>query len=181
MIHVPFSALVFVGSTLLAVLLVPLTRLAAERLGVLDHPGHRKLHKTPTPRLGGIAVFGAFMGIVASGHWLVPLLSRSPLAQGWLGSTLALFQEVHRVEGKLIGVLLGATLAFLIGLLDDVLGSRFPVTVKAGGQIAAALVLVLAGVRVSFLPYEWMNLALTLVWLVGMTNAFNLLDNMDGL
>ena len=179
--HALFSAIVLAGSTLLAVLLVPLTRVAARRLGVIDHPGHRKVHSTPTPRLGGIAVFGSFITIVASGHWLAPLLSHSALVEGWIGDTLALFQDVHRVEAKLIGVLSGATLAFLVGLLDDVLGSRFPVTLKAAGQIAAAVVLIVAGVRVSFLPYVWMNVALTLLWLVGMTNAFNLLDNMDGL
>ena len=68
-----------------------------------------------------------------------------------------------------------------MGLADDVLGDRFHVGAKAGGQLLAALVLILADVRTSFLPFEWMNTAVTLVWIVGITNAFNLLDNMDGL
>jgi UDP-GlcNAc:undecaprenyl-phosphate GlcNAc-1-phosphate transferase len=78
-------------------------------------------------------------------------------------------------------VLGGATLAFVVGLLDDVLGERMPVAAKAAGQVLAAGVLLAADVRTSFLPAEWMNQALTLLWLVGITNAFNLLDNMDGL
>src|SRR5260221_11367628 len=50
-----------------------------------------------------------------------------------------------------------------------------------GGQLLAAIVLIVAGVTTSFLPFQWMNVAVTLLWMVGMTNAFNLLDNMDGL
>jgi UDP-GlcNAc:undecaprenyl-phosphate GlcNAc-1-phosphate transferase len=72
-------------------------------------------------------------------------------------------------------------IAFTVGLADDVFGDRFHVGAKAFGQLLAAAVLILADVRTSFLPYEWMNTAVTLLWIVGITNAFNLLDNMDGL
>jgi UDP-GlcNAc:undecaprenyl-phosphate GlcNAc-1-phosphate transferase len=62
-----------------------------------------------------------------------------------------------------------------------VLGKRFQVGWKAAGQVLAALVVVAADVRTSFMPFDWMNTAVTLLWIVGVTNAFNLLDNMDGL
>jgi UDP-GlcNAc:undecaprenyl-phosphate GlcNAc-1-phosphate transferase len=77
--------------------------------------------------------------------------------------------------------MLGATLAFLVGLLDDIFGSRFPVLLKAGGQVLAGVVLIAADVRISVLHFDWLNAAVTLLWIVGITNAFNLLDNMNGL
>jgi UDP-GlcNAc:undecaprenyl-phosphate GlcNAc-1-phosphate transferase len=81
-----------------------------------------------------------------------------------------------------MALLSGGAVVFLVGLLDDALGSRFHWGLKAAGQVLGAAILVFGGdVRTSFLPTEWLNVALTLVWIVGMTNAFNLLDNMDGL
>jgi UDP-GlcNAc:undecaprenyl-phosphate GlcNAc-1-phosphate transferase len=176
-----FTALVFVGTLLFAALLVPLSRFLARRLGVLDAPGHRKIHEQPMPRLGGVAVFAAFSLVVVSGHWLAPVLSSIPAARDALGGSLDLLGESHRVANKLTALLAGGALAFSVGLLDDILGSRFPVAVKFGGQLLAASFLVASGVQTTFLPYAWMNVAVTLLWVVGMTNAFNLLDNMDGL
>src|SRR5204863_701755 len=74
-----------------------------------------------------------------------------------------------------------STLAFAVGFADDVSRGRFPVWAKLGGQLLGAIVLIAAGVTTSFLPFPWMNMVVTLLWMVGMTNAFNLLDNMDGL
>src|SRR5262249_4763194 len=131
--------------------------------------------------LGGIAVFTAFVIVVLVGYTLAPRLQGVNWAVAQRSSSLALLREVGRVSAKLIAVLTGASLAFLVGLLDDRSGDRFPVWAKAGGQILAALVLILADVRTSMLPYDWMNAVVTVLWVVGMTNAFNLLDNMDGL
>src|SRR5436309_2374930 len=128
--HVLLAALVMTATAALCAVLVPPSRVAARRFGVIDEPGHRKVHVQAMPRMGGLA---------------------------------------------------GAALTFGIGLADDVLGKRFPVAVKAAGQLAAAVMLVAAGVRTSFMPSEALNVLVTLVWLVGVTNAFNLLDNMDGL
>ncbi len=158
----------------LSAALVPVARLAARRLGVMDAPGPRKVHADPTPRMGGLAVSLSFAGVVLAGYLAVPLLQRVPAIETYFGPALALLLEAYRVERKLLALLAGAALVFAVGLADDTLGSRFPVGVKAAGQIAA-------DVRTSFLPYDWMNTVVTLLWLVGVTNAFNLLDNMDGL
>ena len=83
---------------------------------------------------------------------------------------LVLLRDVHLVEAKLLAVLAGASLAFLVGLVDDVLGSRFPVWAKALGQVMAALLVILAGVRTSFAPNDALNVGITLLWLVGITN-----------
>jgi UDP-GlcNAc:undecaprenyl-phosphate/decaprenyl-phosphate GlcNAc-1-phosphate transferase len=151
------------------------------RLGVMDVPGPRKIHGRPMPRMGGVAVFAGFNAAVWLGYFGVPVISSLPAAQGFFGSALAPLQEAHRVEQKLLALFAGSTLAFIVGLADDLLGRRFPVWAKVGGQIAAAVVLMASGVTTSFLPFEWMNQLVTLLWLVGITNAFNLLDNMDGL
>jgi UDP-GlcNAc:undecaprenyl-phosphate GlcNAc-1-phosphate transferase len=165
----------------LSAALVPVARLAARRLGVMDAPGPRKVHADPTPRMGGLAVSLSFAGVVLLGYLAVPLLQGVPAIETYFGPALALLLEAYRVERKLLALLAGAALVFAVGLADDTLGSRFPVGVKAAGQIAAALVVIAADVRTSFLPYDWMNTVVTLLWLVGVTNAFNLLDNMDGL
>ncbi len=175
------AILVMGGSFALSVALVPPARALARRYGVLDLPGERKTHAVATPRLGGLAVFTAFVAVVLAGYATLPVLGSSSWVQERFAVSLAILQEAHHVEGKLLAVLGGGAIAFAVGLLDDVFGSRFPVLLKAAGQISAALLLVAAGVRTSFLPWEGLNLVVTVLWVVGMTNAFNLLDNMDGL
>lgn len=133
---------------------IPLLRRVALRFGVVDLPASRKLHSDPVPLLGGVAIYGA---VVVS---LLLSPGRAELVQ--LGS-----------------ILIGATWVSLWGLWDD----RRPLhpAVKLASQLAAAGLLVLGGVRVALEVPWWGNVAVTLLWLVGITNAFNLLDNMDGL
>jgi len=172
---------VFAASCVVSAACVPLAAFLARRLGVIDSPGPRKVHTAPMPRMGGLAVFLAFGGVVLAGHVLGPRLLAVPWIEGWFGSAAPLLREAYRVEAKLLALLTGATLAFVVGLVDDMVGSRFPVAVKLAGQCLAAMLLIAADVKTSFLPDEWMNDVVTLVWLVGITNALNLLDNMDGL
>jgi len=179
--HVLLAVLVMMATTALSAALVPPSRVLARRFGVIDAPGHRKVHAQATPRMGGIAVFVAFSVVVLAGTLAAPSLLRLGWVQSVFGSSLALLQEAYRVKRELLGLLSGASLVFAVGLADDVLGKRFPVGVKFAGQIVAAVIVVAAGVRISFLPYDALDVAVTLLWLVGMTNAFNLLDNMDGL
>jgi UDP-GlcNAc:undecaprenyl-phosphate GlcNAc-1-phosphate transferase len=173
--------LVLVVAFALAAALVPAAAWIARRFGVLDAPGPRKVHQAPTPRIGGIAVWAAFTLVVLAGYFGVPIVSRLPWVETRLAGPLAMLQEAYRVEAKLMAMLLGGALAFTVGLLDDVLGNRFKVGFKLAGQVLAALVLVAGGIRTDVLYYEPLNVALTIVWVVGITNAFNLLDNMDGL
>jgi UDP-GlcNAc:undecaprenyl-phosphate GlcNAc-1-phosphate transferase len=172
------ALLVMTSALVLCALLVPATAPLAHALGAIDEPGHRKHHPRPTPRLGGVAVAVSFLAVVLAGFFLAPRLSTE-----WhlLEAPVAMLREAPRVTSKLMAVLAGATLCLLVGVLDDVLGPRLPVLGKLAGQFLAAGVVAGGDVRVSFMPYEWMNVVLTVLWLVGMTNAFNLLDNMDGL
>jgi UDP-GlcNAc:undecaprenyl-phosphate/decaprenyl-phosphate GlcNAc-1-phosphate transferase len=161
--------------------LVPVSRWLARRLGVMDPPGERKIHSVPMPRLGGLAVFLSFTFVVLCGYLLLPMLLHMDLAQALLGGPLLLLREAPRVKAKLLAIVLGASLCFGVGLLDDVLAKRFPVWAKASGQLLAALLVTFADVRILVFQAEWLNVVVTLLWLVGITNAFNLLDNMDGL
>ncbi len=146
--------LVFVGALLIAFGATPVARRIAPRLGVMDVPNSRKVHASPMPLLGGAAI------VVAS------------LA------TLLIFQDRFEFQ-QLITILLGAAFMSLLGIYDDRWGLR-PI-LKLLGQILAACLLILSGVRVTALPFEWLNFLVSLIWIVGLTNSLNLLDNMDGL
>jgi UDP-GlcNAc:undecaprenyl-phosphate GlcNAc-1-phosphate transferase len=139
---------------LLAVVGTPMARDAAIRFGVVDRPdGHLKTHAEPVAYLGGLAVFVAF------------LLS--------IGMTFEFDEE-------LLALLLASTIVTMVGLIDD-FGALTPKP-KVVGQAVAVFVLVKAGVTLHlvFLPW-WARIGLTVLWLVGMSNAFNLSDIMDGL
>jgi UDP-GlcNAc:undecaprenyl-phosphate GlcNAc-1-phosphate transferase len=173
--------LVFLVATVASAALVPPARVLAGRFGILDQPGDRKVHRVPTPRLGGVAVLLSFVLVVGAGYMLSPALLGIDWVRAHFSSTLALLGEAHLVQAKLLSVIAGSLVAFATGFWDDVTKGRFPVLVKAFGQLAAAAILIAGDVRTSFLPFSWANSLLSLLWVVGMTNAFNLLDNMDGL
>lgn len=146
--------LIFATALVLAIGAVPLARQFALRAGFLDLPNARKIHTTPIPRLGGLAMYGAF--IVA----------------------LVLFADRFYVP-QMIGIVVGATWVSFLGLWDDRVG--LSAGLKLIGQIGGALILIVAGVSVELVPILFVNAAITVLWVVGITNAMNLLDNMDGL
>src|SRR5207247_1869764 len=149
--QVLLRALVMTGTTALCAALVPPSRALARHFGVIDEPGHRKVHGQPMPRLGGCAVYVSFTAVLLAGTLLAPTLQRLSWVQASFGSSLALLQEAYRVKDRLFAILAGGTLIFAVGLADDVLGKRFPVGVRFAGQIGAALMLVAARVRISLL------------------------------
>ncbi len=146
--------LIFLSALLLAVWGIPVARWAAPRLGFVDLPSARRVHQRPTPRLGGAVMYLAAI------------------------AALLFFRERYNIH-QAVGILLGSTLVSLFGLWDDRVSLR--PAFKLLGQFGAAAILLLTDVRVSVFPYEWLNLAITLIWVVGITNAMNFLDNMDGL
>ncbi|MDQ3877370.1 MAG: undecaprenyl/decaprenyl-phosphate alpha-N-acetylglucosaminyl 1-phosphate transferase [Actinomycetota bacterium] len=142
-------------------LLTPLTSAVARRLGILDHPmGGHKSHDAPTPYLGGVAIFGA---VVMGGGLLLAFPSE---------------RDVLFTRSFPLALAVAVALA-LVGLTDDI--RPLPRVARLLAQGAAAYGAWFFDFRVSIAPWEWANIALTVVWIVGMTNAFNLLDNMDGL
>ena len=141
------------SALILAIGGTPVVRRVALYLGVMDVPDARKLQSNPVPLLGGAAIYIAFIvALLFFGHLF------------WIN--------------ELVGIFIGATLVSLMGFADDRwgLGSY----VKLAGQLLAAGILIYSGVEVK-LFYNWIDIALSLFWIVGITNAMNLLDNMDGL
>jgi UDP-GlcNAc:undecaprenyl-phosphate/decaprenyl-phosphate GlcNAc-1-phosphate transferase len=173
--------LVFIVAAVTSAAAVWPTRALALRYGMIDNPGHRKDHSVPMARAGGVAVYASVILVVAAGYAMTPHLQEMPWIRSILPTSSIVLRDSYRVGGKLWAIIAGSTLAFVVGFADDVSRGRFPVWAKLGGQLLGAIVLIAAGVTTSFLPFQWMNVAVTLLWMVGMTNAFNLLDNMDGL
>jgi UDP-GlcNAc:undecaprenyl-phosphate GlcNAc-1-phosphate transferase len=144
----------FILAYLLALVGTPMAREAALRFGVVDRPdGKLKNHDQPVAYLGGLAVFSAF------------LMS--------IGMTF-------EFDAELLALLLASTIVTTVGLVDD-FGVLTPKP-KVIGQVVAVFVLLKAGimVQVAFIPW-WLRLVITVLWLVGLSNAFNLVDIMDGL
>ncbi|PID60293.1 undecaprenyl-phosphate alpha-N-acetylglucosaminyl 1-phosphate transferase [candidate division KSB3 bacterium] len=174
---------VFGSSLILSLLLVPLMIELAFRFDILDHPGYHKTHKNVHPLLGGAAIFLTFISSMLVGVLLM-WLAASENFTFW-----AVFRErfahqypvmLHALP-RLSGFLLGQTCIFLLGLADDIRGVGFSYKWKFAIQILAAIILVLTGTVLEFLPHPLLNMLVTMLWVVGITNAFNLLDNMDGL
>ncbi len=167
---------------LLSNLLVPLTRRVALALKVLDYPGEHKRHREPMPLLGGVAVFLTLLGMIGGHLAALPWLQRQELVRQFFPEVLAKFETLALVLPTLGTILAGSVIVLLTGLADDLSGPRFPAWAKLLGQIAAAALVVATGVRVLlFGAHPWLAALVTLVWIVGVSNAFNLLDNMDGL
>jgi UDP-GlcNAc:undecaprenyl-phosphate GlcNAc-1-phosphate transferase len=148
------SLLAFPATAL--VLVVLLRSPAARRL--VAPPREDRWHRRTTPYLGGIGIFaGLAIGI---GFALAA------------GAVPASHEEV-------LGILAGCAVLFTAGLLDDAFG--LPPVAKIAAQLGATAIVLSTGLSVEIVTNDWLALALAIVWLVGMTNAFNLLDNMDGL
>ena len=150
-IKYPFSFLISLGVT---IALTPWMAQTARSVGMVDKPdGSLKVHKEPVPYLGGLAVFVGF---------------------------LVGFSPFYDLDRQVLAIMLGGTLIILLGLLDD-LGNLRPTT-KLLGQALAVLIVMKAGIaiKIVFLP-PVITYPLSFLWLMGMTNAFNIIDIMDGL
>ena len=155
-IYVPGVIIAFI----LAYLVMPVIIKLAFRIGAVDQPSARKVHSQPMPRLGGTGIFLAFVLVVVA---------------------------TVNVDRILMGILLGGTAVFLVGVLDDIY--RLSPWAKLAAQIAAALIAVYCGVRVDVMtnPFDGvlqlgaLSIPLTLLWIIGITNAVNLIDGLDGL
>lgn len=136
-----------------AFLITPLIRLAAFRLGLLDHPKAHGIHVSPVPRIGGIAIYLAF---VIGALWQMDL------------------------SEKLKGVLVGSTIIFATGLWDDLF--KLKAKVRLLIQVAALSIMMFKyGVILDVFENEILNGFFTALGIIGITNAVNFLDNMDGL
>ncbi len=168
-IEVPmFAGLVLAAA--LALVVIPPAIYLSYRLGMLDHPDDRKFQKEPVPLLGGPGV------LVAFGAALLVCLYGLSQHGGWSVAFSA-------VRTELLAMLAAGAFIVLIGVVDDRWGLK--PGVRLIGQLAAVSVVMRYGVVMSFLPRTGAGrtgeIVLTVIWLVGMTNAMNFLDGLDGL
>jgi len=166
------------GATAVSAVLTEGARRLALRWGVLDHPAGRKIHHVPTPLLGGAAIVATFYLMTVGFGAMVVSVDR--LGVAWLRAGV---EGLLGPEGgrKAAGILIGAFLMFLLGVVDDLKALR--PRWKLAGQVVISLLTVWFGVRVELFIFRdpVTSTLLTVFWLVLITNSMNLLDNMDGL
>ena len=166
--------LALVGAMVATGLSVPLWRALCRRWNWVDDPGHRKIHNTPIPLAGGWAVFTGLAAVLGCGvlavsaHWIDPV-SVDRLAYG-----------LGKRAPQLIAIVLGAAAMLALGACDDRYELKAPV--KFGAQFLIAFAVAAAGVRITlFVPSIAFSYAVTILWILTVTNALNLSDNMNGL
>ena len=155
-------ALAFVLPLGISLALTPLLRVLALRFGHLDKPTDIKTHKVPTPLLGGAAIFIAF--------------TLSLLAMRFYTSFPTGTLRDLRI------ILLGGGVMFTLGFIDDMYKPHgLGVKTKFAVQFAVAVFTALYGIRINFIQPDYLAFGLTVLWIVGVSNAFNIIDIMDGL
>jgi UDP-GlcNAc:undecaprenyl-phosphate/decaprenyl-phosphate GlcNAc-1-phosphate transferase len=143
-----------------SILITPLVKKLAFKIGATDQPNKRKVHAKIMPRLGGLAIYISFI----------------------IG-----FLVLRPTDEFLYPILIGSFIIIVTGILDDIY--ELSAKVKLGGQLLAAIVVVVGGVQVTYinLPFDAVlhfgifSIPLTILWIVGITNAINLIDGLDGL
>jgi UDP-GlcNAc:undecaprenyl-phosphate/decaprenyl-phosphate GlcNAc-1-phosphate transferase len=162
--------ILFLIASGLSLLLTPIVRLAARRVGALDLPDDRKVHKQPVPRLGGLSIFIAFNLIVLVASQI----------------SFFYFAADFLKEMKFAWLLIASAIVLGLGAVDDF--RRMPPSVKFSFQIIAGLIVALTIYKIEAinLPFGTIHLGIwsipvTVFWVVAITNAINLLDGLDGL
>ncbi|MEW6102408.1 MAG: MraY family glycosyltransferase [bacterium] len=143
---------IFLASLFGALIGTPIIRKIALKFNIVDLPSGRKIHLEPIPLLGGFVIAIVF---------------------------LLVFSLFSKPSGEIIAVILSSILIILVGLIDDIRG--FPPFLKLSFQILATWLIIIFGTSISFTNNPNIDIPFTFLWVVGITNAFNLLDNMDGL
>jgi len=164
----------FVSAFITALLTLPLWRRWCLHVGLVDDPGHRKIHATSIPLAGGLAVLTGL---------LLPLLAATALLK-WNGAQIAnaglLVYGLDKRALQLAAIAFGAVGMVVLGLLDDKYELK-PLT-KFTGQLFLAGMVAYSGVRITlFVPNAAFSYAVTILWLLTVINAFNFMDNMNGL
>jgi len=164
-------AMIYLGSTLLALVITPLVIIIARYFKVVDTADIRKVHSRSIPRIGGVAIFASAMCL------MVPIL----FLQNVIG------EPTRDIMLRLIVMFSAASLIFVIGLIDDIKGLR--ARIKFYTELIAAIAVCAIGIRIKSVAIgDWLRLDLglfswpiTILWITGITNAINLSDGLDGL
>jgi UDP-GlcNAc:undecaprenyl-phosphate GlcNAc-1-phosphate transferase len=164
---------VYLGSLILTLMMTPIVIWLAQRLNIVDIPGVRHMHTHPISHVGGVSIFLSTITLSVAVLWF----------SNFIGT---ISEPVFR---QLFILLLAAGFMFIVGLIDDVKTNGLRARVKFMAQIAAAFMVCAVGIRIKSvvitnsltLNFGWFSWPLTLLWIVGITNAVNLSDGLDGL
>ncbi len=165
------AILVFVSSLLLSLSMIPLVLRLAQQKGLVDRGNARTIHLRPVARLGGVAIFTA-VTCVTLGMCL------------GLGTNRTMAPDVRT---RILVIMVGASGVFMLGLLDDL--RALPAKTKLLSELAVALFVCMFDIRIQSITVPgwppvslgWLSWPLTVLWIVGITNAVNLIDGLDGL
>ena len=153
----------FASAFAISMVATPFAKKVSEKLGAIDYPKARGMHTKPMPRLGGIAIVLGFMITV-----------------------LVLYRFVNDINIKhFCGFIAGAIVIVGVGIVDD--SRQLPARVKLVFQIIAALLVIGSGIRINVVMWpvttylQKLSAPITLIWIIGITNAVNLIDGLDGL
>ncbi len=147
--------LIFIVALILSLVFTPLARLLAIKFNIMDRPNSIKTHREPVAYLGGLSIYAAFiLALVLS------LLMGLP------------FREISVL-------MIGATLIMILGLVDDLRPLSFKT--KLFLEVLIATLLIIFNIRIKFITPDYIAVILTILWVVGVTNAMNIIDIMDGL
>ncbi len=173
----PFNVymLALAGAFLASFLTLPFWRKLCRRTGLVDEPGHRKIHETSIPLAGGLTVLTGMVAPLLIGaavvHWNLPNIHSA--------DQMLNYGLNHRVI-ELSAIILGAFVITILGWLDDKYELR-PIA-KFSGQLLVALIVAAANVRITlFVHSTAFSYAITVLWILTVINAFNFMDNMNGL
>jgi UDP-GlcNAc:undecaprenyl-phosphate GlcNAc-1-phosphate transferase len=176
-------------SLIVAGLTAAVVRRLAPRWGLVDRPGHRKVHTTPTPLGGGLAIWLGVLVPFAFAYVFLVTLVPNP-AGGWLVAGRWPLPNViaMHVGGlasqtpRLWFLLASGTVLVVLGLIDDRRGLDWKLRLAFQTAVAVAMVWFWHGWRLTlYLNQPWLTYTLSVLWIVGLINSFNMLDNMDGL
>ncbi|MCP4263605.1 MAG: undecaprenyl/decaprenyl-phosphate alpha-N-acetylglucosaminyl 1-phosphate transferase [Planctomycetes bacterium] len=165
--------LVYLGSALLTLLITPVVIWLAHRLSIADVPGARHMHTKPISHIGGVAIFLSMMSLTICVLFLSNVIG----------------DAFRNILPKVIVLLSAATFIFFTGLIDDIKTNGLRARIKLLAQMVAAIAVCTVGIRIKSvvvidwftLDFDWFSWPLTLLWIVGITNAVNLSDGLDGL
>lgn len=147
---------VFILSFLLSNFLTPVVKNITIKFNILDYPNERKIHIHPVARLGGVAIF--------------------------LTIVIVFIRNLH-FSPELVGLMVSGSIIFLLGVFDDIKG--LSAGIRLFGQLIAVFILIIYDIRITFIPHipfeNLIEISLTVFWVLGITNAINMLDGMDGL
>ena len=147
---------VFVLGIVTVYFITPLIIKLAKKWNFVDNPSARKIHKEAVPLMGGVAVFIGF----------------------FILTVFVIVINLHALNLRLLGYLAGAVLIVIVGLIDDRKGMK-PIP-KMIGQLLSCLLFIFSNDVMGTMGPIWISLPIMLIWMIGLMNAFNFLDNMDG-